>query len=159
MNYFYYLTVSQQQRFLKIGRHDIIRYRRCWMHCPCNSSGRRVIFLEIPTFNHSNSTMQKRIPDFYIQSGYSHFVSRTYLFILELSVIGCLFRLSFQCHRIDRGGKEYRESTLGLHGRLDFLYLHHPFAVHQHRYFWRSNDCLQLARIIYCRSRQKHQMY
>ena len=43
------------------------------------------------------------------------------LFILKLSVIGCLFRLSFQCHRIDRGGKEYRESTLGLHRRLDYF--------------------------------------
>ena len=83
---------------------------------PCNPSGRSAILVEIPTFNHSNSTMQKRIPDFYIQSGYSHFVSRTYLFILILSVIGCLFLLSFQCHWINRGGKEYRESTLGLHG-------------------------------------------
>ena len=104
---------------------------------PCNSSGRGVIFLEpeIPAFNHSNSTMQKRISEIYIESGYSHFVSRTYLFILKLSVIGCLFLLSFQCHRIDRGGKEYRESTLGLHGRLDYLYLNHPFAVYQNRYF------------------------
>ena len=83
---------------------------------PCNPSGRSVILVEIPAFNHSNSTMQKRIPDFYIQSGYSHFVSRTYLFILKLSVIGCLFLLSFQCHQIDRDRKEYRESTLGLHG-------------------------------------------
>ena len=73
---------------------------------PCNPSGRSVVFVEMPAFNHSNSTMQKRIPDFYIESGYSHFVSRTYLFILKLSVIGCLFLLSFQCHRIDRGGKE-----------------------------------------------------
>ena len=106
---------------------------------PCNpsESGRSVIFVEIPVFNHSNSTMQKRIQDFYIQGGYSHFVSRIYLFILKLSVIGCLFLLSFQCHRIDRGGKEYRESMLGFHasGRLDYLYLHHPFAVYQHRFF------------------------
>ena len=28
------------------------------------------------------------------------------LFILKLSVIGCLFLLSFQCPMIDRGGKE-----------------------------------------------------
>ena len=27
-------------------------------------------------------------------------------------MLGCLFLLSFQCHRIDRGGKEYREYTL-----------------------------------------------
>ena len=38
------------------------------------------------------------------------------LFILTLSVIGCLFLLSFQFHRIDGGGKEYCESTLVLHG-------------------------------------------
>ena len=104
---------------------------------PCNpsESGRRVIFVEIPVFNHSNSTMQKRILDSHIQGGYNHFVSRIYLFILKLSVIRCLFLLSFQCHRIDRGGKEYREFTLELHGRLDYLYLHHPFAAYQHRYF------------------------
>ena len=104
---------------------------------PCNpsESGRSLIFVEISFFNHSNSTMQNWIPDFYIQSRYSHFVSRIYLFILKLSVNGCLFLLYFQCHRIDRGGKEYRESTLGLHGCLDYLYLHHSFAVYQHRYF------------------------
>ena len=95
---------------------------------PCNPSGRSVVFVEMPAFNRSNSTMQNWIPDFYIQSRYSHFVSRIYLFILKLSVNGCLFLLSFQCHRIDRGGKEYRESTLGLHGRLDYLYLHHTFC-------------------------------
>ena len=95
---------------------------------PCNYSGRSVIFVEIPAFNHSNSTMQKRIPDFYIQSGYNHFVSQTYLFILKLSVIGCLFLLSFQCHRIDRGGKEYRESTLGLHGRFGLFIFIPPFC-------------------------------
>ena len=39
------------------------------------------------------------------------------LIILKLSVIGCLFLLSFQCHRIHRGRKEYLESTLRLHGR------------------------------------------
>ena len=38
------------------------------------------------------------------------------LFILKLSVVGYLFLLSFQCHWIDRGGKEYCESTLVLHG-------------------------------------------
>ena len=42
---------------------------------PCKPSGRSVIFVEMPAFNHSNSTMQKKIPDFYIQSGYNHFVS------------------------------------------------------------------------------------
>ena len=65
---------------------------------PCNpsESGRSVIFVEIPVFNRSNSTMQKRILDSHIQGGYNHFVSQTYLFILKFSVIGCLFLLSFQ---------------------------------------------------------------
>ena len=136
-----HLIVPQHSDFWRCdGRHDCIRCRRCWKTSPCNPSGLSVIFVEIPAFNHSNSAIQKRIPDFYFQSGYSHFVSRTYLFILKISIIGCLFLLSFQCHRIDRGGKEYRESTLGLQGRLDYLYLHHPFAVYQHRHFWRCDD-------------------
>lgn len=32
--------------------------------------------------------------------------------------------LPFQCHRIDRGGKEYRESSLGIHGRSDLCNLY-----------------------------------
>ena len=104
---------------------------------PCNSSGRGVIFLEpeIPVFNHSNSTMQKRISDFYIESGYSHFVSRTYLFILKLSVIGFLFLLSFSVIKSTGAGKNTVSLRWGFMDVLDYLYLHHPFAVYQHRYF------------------------
>ena len=42
------------------------------------------------------------------------------LFSLRDSVLGCLFILSFQCHRIDRDWKEYREHTLRLHGRSEY---------------------------------------
>ena len=44
---------------------------------------------------------------------------RPNLFIYRLSYLDAHF-LSFQCHRIDRGGKEYRESTLGLYGRSEY---------------------------------------
>ena len=56
------------------------------------------------------------------------------LFILAL-VLRCLFLLSLQCHRIGRGGKEYRESTLGLHGRSDYAIFIILFTVYQHSYF------------------------
>ena len=80
-----HLIVPQHSDFWRCdGRHDCIRCRRCWKTSPCNPSGLSVIFVEIPAFNHSNSAMQKRIPDFYFQSGYSHFVSRSYLFILKI---------------------------------------------------------------------------
>ena len=57
------------------------------------------------------------------------------IIILKLSVIGCLFLSSFQCHRIDRGGKVYCESMLRLYGRNSKIIYTILYTVHQHRYF------------------------
>ena len=75
-------------------------------------------------------------------------------FILRLSVIGSLFLLSFQCHSIDKSGKEYRESTLGLH--TFGLYLFTPSFFSYQCNFWRCDDDQKLARIIHCRSQKHH---